>query len=321
MNWCIKVRKEVIVMTWSWIGWMWSWMIVASFEGISAGQGAIGGSVGLFVVCVRVYVREKDREISGGCLTRVYAHVGRSPGIQPIQPIQLSPGQGPYGSKFDHGFPVMSRTNRMEQAMSTHRCKHELVVNERADCGGRSRPSTGRVGVNGPNPAVQAATGQMRARNAGARDDAGNAAEIVAAFLPGGFLHAYERVIVAAYGTRNLGSGKPADLNALVGVGRRSGGLEATKTKTPDVRGGAAHASKSGGSVVPIRSERAWNYRAKVDRRIRQLGRDMVDFLASLDDPKAIHTAQRRCAGRCGKFGDGDWNYCARCGGPMREAD
>lgn len=200
------------------------------------------------------------------------------------------------------------------------RCKHELVTEQCADCQPRPTGSARPDGVNGRIPPVQARTDATRARNAGPRDDAGNAAELVAGFLPAGFLNAYEQVLMAAYGARNLGSGRPPDDTTLVGVGRGSGGLGSVKSETPDVRNGATPSRKIGSSV-PIRSERALHYRAKIDRKIRQVGRDIADFLASLDNPQAVRTSQRRCTGRCGKFGDGDWNYCARCGAPMRQAD
>lgn len=152
-------------------------------------------------------------------------------------------------------------------------------------------------------------------------DDRTSSAELTARFMPAGLVDLYERLLAEEFGAQRLGSSRPGDPYALVGVGRASGGLRATKSGQADIRAGARR-GKGPAPAVPLRSERAMHYRTKVDRRLRKIVVELRSYLASLDDPAAVPLpVVRQCVGKCKKFGDTDWLYCPRCGGPMSEMD
>ena len=73
-----------------------------------------------------------------------------------------------------------------------------------------------------------------------------------------------------------------------------------------------------GKTARTMREERMWKYRQKVDKRLRKIAREIADVLDGKPERLA---AARRCTGKCQRFGDDDWVFCARCGGPMREVD
>jgi hypothetical protein len=170
----------------------------------------------------------------------------------------------------------------------------------------------------------QAVTGRISrysTQQHGASDDRMSAAEVVVSFMPAGLVDLYERLVMEEFGSQQLGSSRPGDRYAIVGAGRASGGLRTVKSGQPDIRAGARPPKIKHG-VVPIRSERALHYRSKIDRKLRKVVAELRAFVAALDDPHAaLKPIVRRCAGRCHKFGDIDWTYCPRCGGPMAEAD
>jgi hypothetical protein len=67
-----------------------------------------------------------------------------------------------------------------------------------------------------------------------------------------------------------------------------------------------------------MRDERAFRLKAKVDKRLRQIAREISAFLEDRPTKMATH---RICAGKCKRFGDKDWTYCPNCSGPMREVE
>lgn len=145
--------------------------------------------------------------------------------------------------------------------------------------------------------------------------------DAVLRFLPKDLLFLYEQVLLEEFGTHNLGASWAGDPNQLPKIGRGSGGLRATKSEQPEIRSVTRSRSANARKTV-IRSERAMTERTRIDRKLKRIVREMKNFLASLDDPSfdAVPT-QRRCSGKCKKFGDPEWLYCARCGGPMAEVD
>lgn len=69
-------------------------------------------------------------------------------------------------------------------------------------------------------------------------------------------------------------------------------------------------------SKDPVASEKAMEERARVDRRLRKIARDIKSWYSG-----GAFSSNRICDGQCKKIGDGEWNYCPRCGGRMREMD
>lgn len=67
-----------------------------------------------------------------------------------------------------------------------------------------------------------------------------------------------------------------------------------------------------------LKDEKFFNFKVKTDKKLRRLAREI---LALLEDRGPEMAGMRVCAGRCRKFGDGEWVFCARCGGPMREIE
>jgi hypothetical protein len=79
-----------------------------------------------------------------------------------------------------------------------------------------------------------------------------------------------------------------------------------------------ASTKRVGKTARTMREERMWKYRQKVDKRLRKIAREIADVLEGQPERLA---AVRRCTGKCQRFGDDEWKYCAHCGGPMREVD
>lgn len=68
--------------------------------------------------------------------------------------------------------------------------------------------------------------------------------------------------------------------------------------------------------------ERAWAFKRKIDKRLRRIAKEIHVELDKLErgvgGPEPL---ARRCAGKCGRFGEPTWHFCANCGGPMREVE
>lgn len=142
--------------------------------------------------------------------------------------------------------------------------------------------------------------------------------EIVARFLPSGFVDLYSRVLEIEFGAHNLGSARPSNPDELVGVGRGSGPrLSTSKVETRHVT--RTHTASSSKAV--IRSERALWGRYRLDRRLKRITTELRNLLAEIDGSDGSRPARRICTGKCAKFGDPDWLYCARCGSPMRDLE
>lgn len=147
-------------------------------------------------------------------------------------------------------------------------------------------------------------------------------------YLPSGFLRAYLQLIDKSVGERNLGSGGGAgDDLKLVGVEREESlgltGVVGDNGKAKRRRAGEdASLVKVGGqkakkSRVLFSSEDAMDYRRKVDRKLRMMGREALEYL---NDVGTV-AASRVCTGSCKRLGDGEWLFCPNCGGPMAERD
>lgn len=138
--------------------------------------------------------------------------------------------------------------------------------------------------------------------------------ELILRFFPGRVLWMYVRLLDLAFGERNLGSGRGYDENDL-GLGARS--PERLSSAALDYRGSAVQ-PRQGTSRPLLRSEVAVQYRSKLDRKLRRIGREIESFLTEKEFGRKVSVV-RQCSGKCKKFGDADWNYCPNCGGPMQE--
>lgn len=128
--------------------------------------------------------------------------------------------------------------------------------------------------------------------------------------LPSDFLSVY--LLLFERGLR-CGSSGVSDA-AEVGVASASR-VTRLSTNQTETRGGSKGSRKTGRSQVPIRDERAVAYRARVDRKIRALTREMKVWLGpSVDDV----AKPRRCS-VCKAYGEPTWNYCPRDGRIMEE--
>lgn len=67
-----------------------------------------------------------------------------------------------------------------------------------------------------------------------------------------------------------------------------------------------------------LKDERLFKFKVRVDKRLRRLAREIS---ATLEGRNVVAAVTRICTGRCKRFGDLEWDYCARCGGPMRQVE
>lgn len=133
-------------------------------------------------------------------------------------------------------------------------------------------------------------------------------------------------------------SGPGMDDTVIPGTGKPYGGLgslisSSSSSLKPD------SGKRGQKSSVLMRSEWASLLKERTDRKLRKIARELKNALDE-DDELRMDAAskgvggkdgvggkngrsatRRRCSGRCGKFGESDWLYCARCGGPMNEVD
>lgn len=141
---------------------------------------------------------------------------------------------------------------------------------------------------------------------------------IVLRGLPAEFLSVYLMLMDATYGETNLGSGLGYRDNEIPGTGVQKNPWPLSSVAPQS--GQAAHKKFIGQSRDFIRSQKNSGLKDRTDRRLRKLTREIKFELSSHSgqkEPKAI----RQCAGTCRKFGEAEWLYCPRCGGPMQEVD
>lgn len=148
----------------------------------------------------------------------------------------------------------------------------------------------------------------------------GEIAGAVLAFLPKKFVFFYELLADLAYGERRLDA---SGAMAAPEGGRQK--VKKTSGRTSTSQGDKTLAAGTGGksknhAEIQFKNERAVDFRRLVDRKLRRIAREIEEFLTE-GDGSSLKSGKRRCSGRCGKIGEPDWQYCARCGGPMMEVD
>lgn len=77
--------------------------------------------------------------------------------------------------------------------------------------------------------------------------------------------------------------------------------------------GGRGFGSGDGG----LRDDAAAGYRRNVDRQLRAMARKMTGWMSADRKERLALSVPVRC-GRCSKFCDQDWKYCAWCGEGLR---
>lgn len=145
-----------------------------------------------------------------------------------------------------------------------------------------------------------------------------------ARILPEGFAGPYEALFARALSDGGVdGSNHP--LNGSAGVldkapGTPVGQYRVSSGESTSIgKMGGPKTKQVGKTARTMKDERAFRVRVLIDKRLRKMGREIEAFL---DGKKKWQNAGlRACAGRCKKFGDGEWVYCPWCGGPMREME
>jgi hypothetical protein len=128
--------------------------------------------------------------------------------------------------------------------------------------------------------------------------------------LPPVFLGSYEELVLRCFPV--LRGEVEKDPNSAVAEGRAL--RVRTSTGQTETRSGAHNARRSGLSQRdPLGSERAIRLRARIDRKLRALAREINAAGERRDQ-------LRRCT-RCRKFADTDWLYCPRDGAPTEQVD
>lgn len=136
-------------------------------------------------------------------------------------------------------------------------------------------------------------------------------------YLPGSFVMSYLRLIDAAVGEKNLGSGRGYDENDM-GLGARSG--VQTKSESKDHRGSAVQKGKASSDVsggMPLKSEARMRELDRYRKRLRGIAREIVVLLR--EDGEERPVLRRRCMGFCRRLGDQDDKFCRNCGSPMAD--
>lgn len=140
--------------------------------------------------------------------------------------------------------------------------------------------------------------------------------------LPDSFVAVYEALWVKSLdsGDGTAGhplSGRGADLEMPGGKATGQWRVSSGEATTLGRRNGP-ELKTVGKTARTMRDERAFRLKTKIDKRLRQMAREISAFLEGTDLRAAT---QRVCAGRCKKFGEKDWSYCPSCGSPMREVE
>lgn len=128
--------------------------------------------------------------------------------------------------------------------------------------------------------------------------------------LPSSFVGEYEDLLLRCFPVLRGASDRDPDAAVAAGKPVRA----RTSTRQTETRGGAHNARRSGlNTRDPLGSERAIRLRARVDRKLRALAREMASDGQRRDQ-------LRRCT-RCRTFADAEWNFCPRDGAPTEQVD
>jgi hypothetical protein len=141
------------------------------------------------------------------------------------------------------------------------------------------------------------------------RRDLGLSSAEVSRMLPGTLVDSYEELFWLAFRTSR---GTPADAGTVAGA-KRVTRLSTSQTET---RGGSKGSRRSGGSQEMIASQKHFNFKSRIDARLRRIAREITYFL----DDTTPQEALRRCS-VCRTFGESSWLYCPKDGKPMENVE
>ena len=123
---------------------------------------------------------------------------------------------------------------------------------------------------------------------------------------PKAFLEAYELLFVEVFGSGAI----VQDDTHIHGSGKAKRGR--TASDQVETRGGAIQKKKlSASQKNVIKSQRAFNEKTKIDKRLRKLGKEIYEWLSK--EQTAPTEFYLRC-GKCKKHAEDDWLHCPRCG-------
>jgi hypothetical protein len=138
--------------------------------------------------------------------------------------------------------------------------------------------------------------------------------------LPSAFVLRYELIWLQAFGPSVGGSSRVARDPDAATATVPSGARVRTSTGQKDARGGASTTGRRQGANTRavVADDRAVAAKARVDRALRKLAREMGEFLGGESKDRSV----RRCGGvKCKRWADTTWNYCPACGAPTEEVD
>jgi hypothetical protein len=125
---------------------------------------------------------------------------------------------------------------------------------------------------------------------------------------PQAFLEAYELLYVETYGSGAI----VQDDNHIHGTGKAQRGR--VKSTDIETRGGAVQKKKlSASQKNVIKSQRAFNEKTKIDKRLRRMGKEIYEYLNK--EAKSPVDWWMRCS-KCKKHAEDDFRFCPRCGAP-----
>ena len=128
---------------------------------------------------------------------------------------------------------------------------------------------------------------------------------------PAAFLEAYELLYVETYGSGAIFQ----DDNAIHGAGKAQRGR--VKSDAVETRGGAVQKKKlSASQKNVIKSQRAFNQKTKIDKRLRKMGKEIFDYLNK--EQATQPNFFMRCS-KCKKHAEDEWQFCPRCSAPTEK--
>ena len=131
--------------------------------------------------------------------------------------------------------------------------------------------------------------------------------------LPKILTEAYELLWCESYGTGMISIGDPIGIHGTGKAFRGRWDSDQVETRA----GATAKKKLSASQKNVIKNPRAYAEKIKIDKRLRQLGRDVEDFLNKVQKQP---TWVMKCT-KCRKMGEDDWKFCARCGNTMERSN
>lgn len=130
--------------------------------------------------------------------------------------------------------------------------------------------------------------------------------------IPNHIIDAYESLYLSAYGSDALRIG---DDNQIHGSGKAERGR--VKSDQVETRGGAIQKKKLSASRKDvIKHLPSYQFKLKVDKRLRKMSKEIGAFLADTAESSIYH----RCV-KCKRIGEEEWNHCPRCGQEMEQVN